>query len=320
MSVINQMLKDLERRHATNEITKNKDFSEVRVAFSSTRSFRWFWLTILFLMLVGALLFLFLKKPPPSFSYEEIQLPKTNVQIAQKKQTDTSSLQQPVITESLKLADGERKLSPSSEKNIVKIKQQKPTMLIQPQSIDQKYQRALDLRDRGKTNEAEKLLIQLLKEDSEHQKARLTLALLLQRQDRLDESIKILDKGLFYSSDYMPFIKLKAEIMYMQKSYENALSVLQISRPELSDDPEYYSLMAAIYQHLNKSEISIRIYNRLLILNSDNGVWWVGMGVNLEKLNRYDEAIQAYIRAGGSDQLSPELQAYVLERLNILRG
>jgi MSHA biogenesis protein MshN len=49
-----------------------------------------------------------------------------------------------------------------------------------------------------------------------------------------------------------------------------------------------------------------------------SGVWLMGMGISLQALNRAPEAQDAYKRAQATGTLSPELRAFVDQRMRQL--
>jgi len=50
----------------------------------------------------------------------------------------------------------------------------------------------------------------------------------------------------------------------------------------------------------------------------NNAKWWMGLGIALESMGKSTLAKEAYLRAGNSGQLNPELKMYAETRVQNL--
>ena len=90
--------------------------------------------------------------------------------------------------------------------------------------------------------------------------------------------------------------------------------------PTIAKDPEYHAFLAGLYEQNGQPLLAARVYNQLVHLVPTQGVWWMGLGISLEQLNKSNEALIAYNSALKTRALNPELQAYVDSRITALRG
>lgn len=149
--------------------------------------------------------------------------------------------------------------------------------------------------------------------------ARVTLAALLIDQGFKSRAKKIIDDGLAINPDYSALIELKARLLTSEGKNNEALSLLLTNAPTLTDNPDYHAFIAALYEKTNNYKFAAAVYKQLLSINSQNGNWWFGLGVALDKSGASKQAMNAYTKAiDSSSHLNPETLAYVQTRLRQL--
>ncbi|OGT45854.1 MAG: hypothetical protein A3E83_00560 [Gammaproteobacteria bacterium RIFCSPHIGHO2_12_FULL_41_20] len=183
----------------------------------------------------------------------------------------------------------------------------------------QQYQDALSMVGNGYHQQAIKQLSSILKVDPRYKNARVSLVALLIDQGNTHKAIQVIDAGLNLSADYVPFFELKARVLAQQGKASEAIQLLQQVSPSLVDNPDYYALIAALYERINKNMLAVKLYKELLNVNIHNGSWWFGLGVSLDKLGYKKDAIQSYTRAVTEGHLNPASIAYLQNRLQALQ-
>ena len=71
-------------------------------------------------------------------------------------------------------------------------------------------------------------------------------------------------------------------------------------------------------QRLTLHKRAVAEYQAALQLAPQAGVWWMGLGISLEADGRLPEAKDAFQRARATGALSPELAAFVDQKLKRL--
>ena len=85
--------------------------------------------------------------------------------------------------------------------------------------------------------------------------------------------------------------------------------------PAITQEPEYYALIASLKQQLGNAAAAEQIYKQLLTIDSSNANWWVGMGLALESQDKKNDALRYYRQANTLGGLSPHLQMGIQERI-----
>ena len=135
---------------------------------------------------------------------------------------------------------------------------------------------------------------------------------------RNDEAEQVLQRGLKRDSHDAGFAMQLARLQVERDAMPLALETLQKTLPYAEGQADYQSFVAAISQRLGKHEEAVASYQIALKLAPNNGVWLMGMGISLQALQRNDEARTAYQRALDLKSLSPQLQVYVEQKLKEL--
>jgi MSHA biogenesis protein MshN len=97
-----------------------------------------------------------------------------------------------------------------------------------------------------------------------------------------------------------------------------ALAVMESVGPEGSDDAEFSSLLALLYQRAGRHADAVKIYERSIQLRPNDARTWLGYAISFEGTERWDAARNAYQRAKESGGLTPRLMRYADQRLAAL--
>ena len=183
------------------------------------------------------------------------------------------------------------------------------------QKAELAYQAGYDQLQLHNTHRAEQELRQALAIDASHMRARELLAGLLIRQGRWIETGDLMQQGVQVLPDNTVFTKLYARTLMQLNRDQQAIKVLRKHAPPIAQDPEYYALLAALYQRQQDHLAAANTYSQILKLRPDAGIWWVGLGISLEALGKKRQAQQAYTRASQSGTLRGDLARYTDNRL-----
>ncbi len=173
-------------------------------------------------------------------------------------------------------------------------------------SLTQQYNLALNEAANGQYINAINQLNILVRMDPKFKDARVSLAALLIDKKKLTQAKQLINEGLNLYPLHTPFIELKARILATEGNTKQALTLLETISPSLNENPDFYALLAALYEHNNNEILAIKIYKQLLLVYPNNGNLWYGLGIALEKTGQLKDAINAYNRALNQDQLESQ--------------
>lgn len=180
------------------------------------------------------------------------------------------------------------------------------------------YKKGYELLQKNKIYSAESKLLLALEHNNKHIKAREVLVGLYLKTGRKVEAENILVTGLLHRPKYSNFAELYARLLLKTNRINKAVTVLLNHKPSISHNPNYYALLAACYQRNKNHSSAANTYLKLLKLNPNEGIWWVGMAISLEALNKHQQALNAYEKARQSGTLNTHLSNYSSKRLEQL--
>lgn len=163
-----------------------------------------------------------------------------------------------------------------------------------------------------------KSLNKALDQDASHVNARSTMATILSKQGHNELAYSILNEGLIQYPEQVEWLKVYARLLLNEGRVVEAKERLEQHAPALSVNVEFYALKAAILQKLNEHNQSAIIYRDLLQFNPAKSVWWMGLGISLESLKRYQDALYAYQKASTNTSLANESRDFINQRITLL--
>ena len=335
MSLINQMLKDLEKRRSrdleTSDSLRRNITWETR---PGSKPVNWFILSAgaLLITLIVAVSYLLWERTfssSPVLVENKIQ-PAEAKKIEKVQQSKVKKIVTPVKVENEKIPAIEKTIAPvvdiekavnveaeADNSNPVSLtKTQRP--LSDKQRAEISYQKGYSLLQQGRMSQGKEYLRDALSISAEHIKAREMLAGIYIKSGRFVEAAELLKHGINISPGYSLFSKLYARVLLEQKNPQRAIQVLEqgITAPDI--DPDYHALLAATYQRVNNHAKAIEIYLQLVKLRPAAGVWWLGLAISLEKSAKNSEALEAYQRAEKSGNLTAGLIKFTANRVAAL--
>jgi MSHA biogenesis protein MshN len=187
------------------------------------------------------------------------------------------------------------------------------------QRAENEYRKATVLLQQARTGEAAAVLEQVLYLDPHYVVARQTLVGLLLEGKRHDEAIRKLQDGLSLDKRQAGLAMMLARLQVEQGDLRPAVETLQRTLPDAAERADYQAFLAALFQRDARHREAVDHYLIALRKSPQNGIWWMGLAISLQAENRLSEARDAFGRAKASSTLSPELSAFVDQKLNQLR-
>jgi MSHA biogenesis protein MshN len=183
---------------------------------------------------------------------------------------------------------------------------------------DVEYRRATAALSQGRADEAEEALRAALAEDPTYDGARQTLVGMMVEQKRVDEAKKLLQDYLVSRPNHLGFAMLLARLQLDRGDGTGAVTTISRTLPYAGDNADFLGFAAALLQRAGRHPEAADQYRAALRVKPDAGVWWMGLGISLQASEHPSDAVDAYKRALSTSSLSPELQAFVEQKIKQL--
>lgn len=337
MSLINQMLKDLEKRRSRDlETSPSLNKNITWESGPNKKSFNWLGFLIVFtlfllLVVIGYLLW---DRTLQNAAVLDIAK-KTDIVKPQKKfipenKFKTRDVQKQPIRKKIKTVLAENNLQKPIDVDdsidvdeiddapAIKLKKiHRP--LNSKQLAEIAYKKGFEFLQQGRMHQGKESLRKALSLYLPHIKAREMLAGIFIKSGRLINAAELLSEGVKLVPEYPLFAQLYARVLLEQKNPQLALKILEQGTARINIEPEYFALLAATYQRVKDHEKAVAIYLQLVKIRSNEGIWWLGLGISLEKLGKNKEALEAYQRAQKSGRLKAGLIKFTNNRVSALK-
>lgn len=189
------------------------------------------------------------------------------------------------------------------------------TKVVTPQHQSENlYRDAVALIRQGRNIDAQGILEKSLSIYPGNHDARLVLARLLIDMRQLAEAKKLLLDGLLIDPQKSQFSMSLAHAYLQSTDIDSAIGVLQKGLAAAADDPDYHALLAALLQRKSQHEEAVKHYVTALRKIPDSANWLVGLAISLQAQQQFIGAAEAYQRAIDLG-LSPQLAQFSQERL-----
>jgi MSHA biogenesis protein MshN len=177
------------------------------------------------------------------------------------------------------------------------------------------YRQALSNLQQGRVAEAQANLTLALEANPSNHEARQTLAALLLDNKRNDEAKAILVAGLDIAPEQNDFRMAIARLELESGDQAGALNTLEQGLSYAKSNADYQGFLATLLQRAERHEEAITHYMTALSLKSDSTSALIGLGISLQAVGKFENALEAFNRAQSSNALSPELSQFVNQQL-----
>jgi len=196
------------------------------------------------------------------------------------------------------------------------VKLTKQVKELTPQQLaENEYRQAGAALQVGRNADAIAVLEHALQLDPQHAAARQMLVGVLLQAKRMDDAVRRAQEGLALDPAQYGLAMILARVQVEQNDVKSALATLERGLPYATERADYQAFLAALLQREKRHREAIDHYVAALGKAPQNGVWWMGLGISLQAENRLPEAKEAFSRAKSSNTLSPELLAFVIQKL-----
>lgn len=186
------------------------------------------------------------------------------------------------------------------------------------QQADAEYRKASALMQQGHVADAMSGYEAALRLDPGHDEARQALVALLLESKRGKDAERVLQDRLNSKPDHTGFTMMLARLQVERGAVAEATATLEKALPYANSQAGYQAFLAALLQRQNRNDEAIAHYQVALQLAPNNGIWLMGYGISLQALKRNADAKIAFQHALDTQTLSPDLQAFVRQKLKAL--
>lgn len=336
MSLINQMLKDLEKRRSRDlETSKSLSHNITWETRPNQKTFNWLTFSIILTLvallgMTGYLLWertsqntqLAAAKKMRTVPVKKIQIKKPVV----RKKIETKIKKQvkvDVVAENndMETADVDETIDTKESNNSPPLKlKKKHRPLNNRQLAEIAYKKGYQFLQQGRMRQGKEYLRKALSLYIPHIKAREMLAGIYIKSGRYINAAELLNEGVKIAPEYPLFAQLYARVLLEQNNPQLAIKILNQGSisAAMNVEPDYYALLAATYQRIKNHKKAVDIYLHLVKIRPAAGVWWLGLAISLEKSGKNKEALDAYQRAQKTGSLKAGLVKFTNNRVSAL--
>ena len=344
MSLLNQVLQDLEKRNAKNLPEQQLPANVKAITTNQSRSYYFAFALFCIIGIIAIIIFNAQKTPE---TLEKSDAAKQNVALQTSNDIIIKTLKKPSVPKAVRskhtatnTIQNDKQLiksDKSAKQKIVEkntkdqtvkkisgeqkaVKKKPKNQTVKKLSDEQKAEHYFSLAEKQRNNsDKQKNLEQAIQLNPQHINARMLLTNTFLQQGLTIQSAELLDQSLNLFPQNLQFIRLRSQLYLQQKQAQNALSVLHHIDENHVQDETYLSLLAAAYQQTDDNFNSLKSYQKLIKINPQKAEYWLGMAIALEKQDHPQQALDAYQQALNKNTLKSVIVSYIKERISILK-
>jgi MSHA biogenesis protein MshN len=183
---------------------------------------------------------------------------------------------------------------------------------------DNEYAQAVELLRQGMHGAAIQRLEEVVRMSTRHDAARQKLVSALIDVGRKDDAIGYAQEGLAQHVAQPALAMTLARLQVERGELRPAIATLERTLPYDTSRTGYEAFLAALLQRDEQHKQAVEHYLVALQKAPEAGLWWMGLGISYQALQRSGQALDAFKRAKATGSLNAELSAFVDTRLGQL--
>ncbi len=164
------------------------------------------------------------------------------------------------------------------------------------EQAEQAWRQAAHLIEQGRGHDALEGLEATLRLDSNHDQARQTLIALSLEAGDVARGETLLREGMQLHANDAWYNRALSQLYLQRGDLSQSATILKAGLGK-SPDAAYWGLYAGVLGKSGHPEEAARAYREAARLNPNYGPWWIGLAVSLEQIGQRPDAAAAYQRA-----------------------
>ncbi|WP_175405854.1 tetratricopeptide repeat protein [Shewanella sp. MEBiC00475] len=191
----------------------------------------------------------------------------------------------------------------------------KEVVLTKAQMAQLQYRKAIDAEQAERLDDAAGYFLEAIILQPSLHKARKQLVDIYYKQNNPTTAMRLLESGIGMFPQQWEFYVILARIQTELKSYDAALSTLAMIPDNSSWARDKWVAQTELAQSSKNFSLAESAYRHLLVSESTQSRWWMGLGYALDSQKKYSQAAQAYRSALSYEGLSTSAMSFIEKRL-----
>jgi MSHA biogenesis protein MshN len=187
------------------------------------------------------------------------------------------------------------------------------------EQAESQFRQGVAFLNQGRVSDAQEQFAGAITRYAGHQAARQALVAIYIERGRLEEAKLVLEEGLSINPGNVQFATVLARILVERRDYASAENVLASARAGGDTDADYQLVLGAVLQHQGRHPQATAAFEKAASLKPQPATTWLAMAISFEASGRKAEALEAYRKSLAANTLSQEARGYAEARIRGLR-
>ncbi|MGI2179497.1 tetratricopeptide repeat protein [Shewanella frigidimarina] len=191
-------------------------------------------------------------------------------------------------------------------------------VLSKTQMAQLQYRKAMDAEQAQRLDDAAGYYLEAIILQPSLHKARKQLVEIYFAQNNPTTAMRLLESGISMFPQQWEFYVILSQIQTAIKAYDEALITVAMVPDSSSWARDKWIAQTDLAQNTKNFTLAEEAYRNLLVSESTQSRWWMGLGYALDSQKKYPQAAQAYRSALSYEGLSTSAMTFIEQRLDQL--
>ncbi|MFT6257592.1 MAG: MSHA biogenesis protein MshN [Cellvibrionaceae bacterium] len=191
-------------------------------------------------------------------------------------------------------------------------------VLSKTQMAQLQYRKAMDAEQAQRLDDAAGYYLEAIILQPSLHKARKQLVDIYFAQNNPTTAMRLLESGISMFPQQWEFYVILSQIQTAIKAYDEALTTVAMIPDSSSWARDKWIAQTDLAQNSKNFVLAEEAYRNLLVSESTQSRWWMGLGYALDSQQKYPQAAQAYRSALSYEGLSTSAMTFIEKRLDQL--